>query len=135
MTFARPRRNISSDQRYAFTALARGGWDGRWEDRGHRYRNAPGFENGGGGRHGRRKGRQTDSRFDPCYECTSYNDAGGNGVPLPSFAPLPDYAHGDEGSVGGSVYTNGSQWSRGGGYYSNDMRSQADSASVTSSRY
>lgn len=135
MTFARPRRNISSDQRYAFTALARGGWDGRWEDRGHRYRNAPGFENGGGGRHGRRKGRQTDSRFDPCYEYTSYNDAGGNGVPLPSFAPLPDYAHGDEGSVGGSVYTNGSQWSRGGGYYSNDMRSQADSASVTSSRY
>lgn len=134
MTFARPRRNISSDQRYAFTALARGGWDGRWEDRGHRYRHAPGFDNESGGRHGRRKGRQADSRFDPRYDY-HFEDAGGAGVPLPSFAPLPDYAHGDEGSVNGSVYTNGSQWSRGGGYYSNDMRSQADSASVTSSRF
>mmetsp|Transcript_6834 Transcript_6834/g.14827 ORF Transcript_6834/g.14827 Transcript_6834/m.14827 type:complete len:1057 (-) Transcript_6834:479-3649(-) len=147
MTFARPRRNIASDQRYAFTALARGGWDGRWEDRNHGIRNAPGFGGGGGGggRRGRRKGRQTDSRFDSRYDDCQYEDAGGNGVPLPSFAPLPDYAGagddmstvgGDGGSVSGSVYTTGSQWSnRHGGYYSHDMRSQADSASVASSRY
>lgn len=143
MTFARPRRNIRNDQRYAFTALARGGWDGRWDDRSQGYRNAPGFGDGGGGRsRGRRKGRQADSRFDPRYDY-HYDDAGG-GVPLPSFAPLPDYAGGgddmssvggDGGSVSGSVYTTGSQqWSRG-GYYSHDMRSQADSASVASSRY
>ncbi|KAL7539315.1 hypothetical protein ACHAXR_009176 [Thalassiosira sp. AJA248-18] len=146
MTFARPRRNIQSDQRYAFTALARGGWDGRWEDRSHGLRSAPGFGDGGGGRRGRRKGRQTDSRFDPRYDY-HYDDADGAGVPLPSFAPLPDYAGagggddmssvgGDGGSVSGSVYTTGTQWSnRHGGYYSNDMRSQADSASVASSRY
>ena len=144
MTFARPRRNIASDQRYAFTALARGGWDGRWEDRNNGYRNAPGSGGGGGARRGRRKGRQTDSRFDPRYDY-HYDDAGGGGVPLPSFAPLPEYAGagddmssvgGDGGSVSGSVYTTGSQWSnRHGGYYGNDMRSQADSASVASSRY
>lgn len=143
MTFARPRRNIQSDSRYNFTALARGGWDGRWEDRGHGQRSAPGFGggDGGGGRRGRRKGRQADSRFDPRYD---HYDDGGGGIPLPSFAPLPDYADGDDtssyggdgGSVSGSVYTTGSQsgWSRG-GYYSHDMRSQADSSSVASSRY
>merc|ERR1712032_255265 len=41
MTFARPRRNIQNDSRYAFTALSKGGWDGRWDDR--QYRNAPSF--------------------------------------------------------------------------------------------
>ena len=41
----------------------------------------------------------------------------------------------DGGSVGGSVYTNGLFYSRGGGYHSNDMRSQADTNSVASSRY
>ena len=142
MTFARPRRNMKSDQRYAFTALARGGWDGRWEERGQGYRSAPGFGAEGGGGRGRHKGQQADSRFDPAYD-NYYNGGGGGGggVPLPSFAPLPDYAHGDDmsqtdgGSVGGSVYTNGSFYSRGGGYHSSDMRSQADTNSVASSRY
>lgn len=143
MTIARPRRNVSNDNRYAFTALARGVWDGRWESQGRR--TAPGFggggdEDGGGGgrRRNRRKGRQADSRFDPRYD--HQHDEGG-GVPLPSFAPLPEYAHGDDmshdgSSVSGSVYSSQSRWSRGGGYYpSNDVRSQADSASYTSSRY
>lgn len=142
MTFARPRRNMKSDQRYAFTALARGGWDGRWEERGQGYRSAPGFGAEGRGGRGRHKGQQADSRFDPAYD-NYYNGGGGGGggVPLPSFAPLPDYAHGDDmsqtdgGSVGGSVYTNGSFYSRGGGYHSSDMRSQADTNSVASSRY
>ena len=142
MTFARPRRNMKSDQRYAFTALARGGWDGRWEERGQGYRSAPGFGAEGGGGRGRHKGQQADSRFDPAYD-NYYNGGGGGGggIPLPSFAPLPDYAHGDDmsqtdgGSVGGSVYTNGSFYSRGGGYHSSDMRSQADTNSVASSRY
>jgi regulator of nonsense transcripts 1 len=142
MTFARPRRNMKSDQRYAFTALARGGWDGRWEERGQGYRSAPGFGAEGGGGRGRHKGQQADSRFDPAYD-NYYNGGGGGGggVPLPCFAPLPDYAHGDDmsqtdgGSVGGSVYTNGSFYSRGGGYHSSDMRSQADTNSVASSRY
>jgi regulator of nonsense transcripts 1 len=132
ITFARPRRNIANDSRYAFTALARGGWDGRWEDRNNGgYRSAPGFGGGNGGRRGRRKGRQTDSRFDPRYDY-QFDDSGGNGgVPLPSFSPLPDYAGAgddDGGSVSGSVYTTGS-------YYSHGMRSQAGTASVTSSRY
>lgn len=140
MTFARPRRNMKSDQRYAFTALARGGWDGRWEDRGQGYRNAPGFGVEGSTGRGRNKVRQADSRFDPEYDHYAAG-GGGGGVPLPSFAPLPDYSHGDDmsqtdgGSVGGSVYTNGSFYSRGGGYHSNDMRSQADTNSVASSRY
>ena len=138
MTFARPRRNIQSDSRYAFTALARGGWDGRWEDRG--FRSAPGFGGGGNGRRGGRKGRQTDSRFDPRYDY-QYED---EGVPLPSFAPLPEYMAGregddmsstDGGSVSGSVYTTGSRWSNRHGYDNRDMMSQADSASVASSRY
>jgi hypothetical protein len=142
MTFARPRRNIQSDSRYAFTALARGGWDGRWEDRG--FRSAPGFGGGGNGRRGRRKGRQTDSRFDPRYDYQYEDEGGGGGVSLPSFAPLPDYMTGrdgddmsstDGGSVSGSVYTTGSRWSNRHGYYSRDMMSQADSASVASSRY
>ena len=141
MTFARPRRNIASDQRYAFTALARGGWDGRWEDRNHGYRNAPGFGGGGGGgggRRGRRKGAQTDSRFDPRYDYQYDESGGGGGVPLPSFAPLPDYGDdyssvgGDGGSVAGSVYTTNSQWSDRHGY---SVRSQADTASIASSRF
>lgn len=145
MTLARPRRNVGNDTRYAFTALARGGWDGRWEDRGHR--TAPGFggEGGGGGRRNRRKNRQSDSRHDPRYDNQGYHDNGGHdgGVPLPNFAPLPDYGHGDDmshdgSSVSGSVYSNQSRWSRGGGYYpSNDAQSQAGSqaASYTSSKY
>ena len=154
MTFARPRRNLAGDSRYAFTALARGGWDGRWEDRNHGFRhpdNGEGFKRGGERRRGRnRKGQQADSRFDPRYDGVQHYDDGldgGAGVPLPSFAPLPNYAGsvvddmssvggGDGGSVTGSVYTTGSQWShRNGGYFSHDVRSQADASSVASSRY
>ena len=101
MTFARPRRNPASDSRYAFTALARGGWDGRWEDR--RDRPAPGFG----------RNRQSDSRFDPHYkkqrdtaapaaEEANNTAAGASGVPIPRFAPLPTYNGGDDlSSVGG----------------------------------
>ncbi|KAL3801039.1 hypothetical protein HJC23_002332 [Cyclotella cryptica] len=142
MTFARPRRNISNDSRYAFTALARGAWDGHWENRNRKYGGgAPGLGGGGGGRRGgrNRRGGQTDSRFDPRYDNSSYygdDQSMSTGVPMPNFAPLPDYAvddmssvgGGDGGSVSGSIYTTGSQaqWSRHGGYYS-DVRSQADS--------
>ena len=101
MTFARPRRNPAGDSRYAFTALARGAWDGRWEDRRDREAapTAPGPRRGG------RRDEQTDSRFDPRY--TNSAGAGGysndrNGLPIPSFAPLPNYAGGDDASsVGG----------------------------------
>lgn len=116
MTFARPRRNpYANDSRYAFTALARGGWDGRWEDRrrGNGQHHAVGFTSsrggGGGGRH-RGKETQSDSRFDPRYENSSYDDRNdrssnnnansNNGLPIPSFAPLPSYAAGDDLSVG-----------------------------------
>ncbi|KAL7481216.1 hypothetical protein ACHAW6_006890 [Cyclotella cf. meneghiniana] len=142
MTFARPRRNIANDSRYAFTALARGAWDGHWEDRNRRYGgSAPGLVGGAGGRRGgrNRRGGQADSRFDPRYDNSSYygdDQSMSTGVPMPNFAPLPDYAvddmssvgGGDGGSVSGSIYTTGSQsqWSRHGGYYS-DVRSQADS--------
>jgi hypothetical protein len=141
MTFARPRRNIANDSRYAFTALARGAWDGHWEDRNRGYGGgAPGFGGGGGGRKGRNRRGQTDSRFDPRYDNASYygdDQSMSTGVPMPNFAPLPDYGGVDDmssvggtdaGSVSGSIYTNTSQaqWSRGGGYYS-DLRSQADS--------
>jgi len=114
MTFARPRRNIAAnDSRYAFTALARGGWDGRWEDRRHdrHQQHAPSFSRGGGGG-GRYRGKekQSDSRFDPRYE-GSYDERNdrssndhhhNNGLPIPSFAPLPNYAAADDvSSVGG----------------------------------
>jgi regulator of nonsense transcripts 1 len=160
MTFARPRRNPASDSRYAFTALARGGWDGRWEDRGRgdRPQNAPGFRSGA---RGRGKEKQADSRFDPRYENSGFegpdgNDGGGpGGLPIPSFAPLPSYAGGDDqSSVGGdSAYDSQYGGSRatvlsqrkedrrgpslgyfvggpGGSYYSNDVRSQADNGST-----
>lgn len=148
MTFARPRRNLEGDSRYAFTALARGGWDGRWEDRRNYRGNAPGFGEGGGGGGGRRgrnhRNRQSDSRYDPRYDHAQHYDdrSMSTGVPMPNFAPLPDYGGADDqSSVGcgssvysGSVYTTGSaaQWSRHGGY---DARSQADTASMASGRY
>ena len=117
MTFARPKRNLASDSRYAFTALARGGWDGRWDDRrdGHPH-NAPGFRNDRRGRRG--KHEQSDSRFDPRYE-NGYGGYDGNnhgvsntGLPIPSFAPLPHYAGADDlSSVGGdSQYEQSSQF-------------------------
>lgn len=104
MTFARPKRSLASDSRYAFTALARGGWDGRWEDRRNdRPHNAPGFRSSG---HGRGKDRQSDSRFDPRYETGGLpNDREGSGpaggLPIPTFAPLPNYGADDLSSVGG----------------------------------
>mmetsp|Transcript_25711 Transcript_25711/g.38818 ORF Transcript_25711/g.38818 Transcript_25711/m.38818 type:complete len:978 (+) Transcript_25711:1-2934(+) len=98
MTFARPRRNPAGDSRYAFTALARGGWDGRWEDRRDQQQNAPNLRRG-------RRNEQTDSRFDPRYNSTvNYsNDTRQNsGLPIPSFAPLPSYIGADDASsVGG----------------------------------
>lgn len=116
MTFARPRRNPASDSRYAFTALARGGWDGRWEDRRNRgdQAAAPGFRSGG--RRGRRKDEQNDSRFDARYNEASYDQdippqKGENGLPIPNFAPLPSYAGGDDASsVGGDSAYGGSQF-------------------------
>jgi regulator of nonsense transcripts 1 len=107
MTFARPRRNPASDTRYAFTALARGGWDGRWEDRrdASRTHHAPGFGRSSGGR-ASKDTTQTDSRFDSRYENRNDNgnapNVNSSGVPIPSFAPLPNYAGADDlSSVGG----------------------------------
>jgi regulator of nonsense transcripts 1 len=120
MTFARPRRNPASDSRYAFTALARGGWDGRWEDRRNNGdSSAPGFRSGG--RRSRRKDEQSDSRFDSRYNNYTYEDTnpktGNNGLPIPNFAPLPSYAGGDDASsVGGDSAYSGSQF--GGSRYS-----------------
>jgi hypothetical protein len=88
MTFARPRRNPAADSRYAFTALARGAWDGRWEDRQNRM--APGFG----------RNRSSDSRHDAQYEHSA--DSRKTGAPIPNFAPLPAYAGTDDlSSVGG----------------------------------
>ena len=113
MTFARPRRDPASDSRYAFTALARGGWDGRWEDRRDRSHLpvAPGFRstNHNNSWGGRKNERQVDSRFDARYEEDGYNNnnvtgtTNSNGLPIPSFAPLPSYAGGEDdlSSVGG----------------------------------
>merc|ERR1712032_928288 len=113
MTFARPRRNPAGDSRYAFTALARGGWDGRWDDRRHS-RNAPSFRSGG--RRGYGKNSQNDSRFDSRYGSYEYDGDshamnGSNGLPIPNFAPLPSYAGGDDSSsVGGESSYGGSQF-------------------------
>mmetsp|Transcript_36703 Transcript_36703/g.80318 ORF Transcript_36703/g.80318 Transcript_36703/m.80318 type:complete len:1068 (+) Transcript_36703:116-3319(+) len=139
MTFARPRRNPAGDSRYAFTALARGAWDGRWEERPDRNNNSTAFRNGG--RRGGRREKQTDSRYDPRYATSNlpmYAEEGGGGnLPIPNFAPLPSYSGGDDmssvgdgGSVyGGSQYDNRSMYS-GNDYYAHDMRSQADTLSV-----
>eukprot|EP00536_Pseudo-nitzschia_multiseries_P017192 jgi/Psemu1/224056/e_gw1.1423.1.1 len=116
MTFARPRRNPAGDSRYAFTALARGGWDGRWDDR-RGTQTAPGFRSGG--RRGYGKDKQSDSRFDARYGSYEYdgessngvNNGGANGLPIPNFAPLPTYAGGDDASsVGGDSSYGGSQF-------------------------
>jgi len=132
MTFARPRRNPAGDSRYAFTALARGAWDGRWEERNGNGRapvhSSSAFRGGGGGRRGRgRREEQSDSRFDPRYETgTAYDHGHSNarGLPIPNFAPLPSYAGGDDmssvGGDGGSIYGGsqfgGSQHHRGHGH-------------------
>jgi len=119
MTFARPRRNPAGDSRYAFTALARGAWDGRWEERNGRgrshIRHSSAFRNGGRRNRSRRE-EQTDSRFDPRYETgATYNqgDSNARNLPIPNFAPLPRYAGGDDmssvGGDGGSIY-GGSQY-------------------------
>jgi hypothetical protein len=122
MTFARPRRNPASDSRYAFTALARGGWDGRWEDRRGRADQpaSPGFHSAsrrGGGGGGRRKDEQNDSRFDTRYNNFNYDqeasakNSTSNGMPIPNFAPLPTYAGADDASsVGGDSAYGGSQY-------------------------
>ena len=115
MTFARPRRNPAGDSRYAFTALARGGWDGRWDDR-RGTQTAPGFRSGG--RRGHGKDKQNDSRFDSRYSSYEYgestngmNNNGSNGLPIPNFAPLPNYTGGDDASsVGGDSSYGGSQF-------------------------
>mmetsp|Transcript_5429 Transcript_5429/g.7904 ORF Transcript_5429/g.7904 Transcript_5429/m.7904 type:complete len:1069 (+) Transcript_5429:55-3261(+) len=119
MTFARPRRNPAGDSRYAFTALARGAWDGRWEDsNGHgpsHSNHSIAFRNSGRRRRNRRD-EQSDSRFDPRYRpsgASSYEN-NGEGIPLPNFAPLPSYGGGDDmssiGGDGSSIY-GGSQYS------------------------
>ena len=145
ITLARPRRNISGDSRYAFTALARGGWDGKWDEKQDRTHDSTAFRSGSGRG---RKDKQTDSRYDPRYSSSNmplYGDSGG-AMPIPNFAPLPSYAGGDDmSSVGGdvgSVY-GGTQpgdapshhpdMYNGGDYYAGDVRSQADTLSVTGS--
>ena len=112
MAFARPRRNPVGDSRYAFTALARGAWDGRWDDRerhGDREAKvAPGFRS-------RHKDAHSDSRFDPRYSKSSGYDnseARGGGLPIPKFAPLPSYGADDVSSVGGDSQYSQSQFSR-----------------------
>eukprot|EP00529_Nitzschia_sp_RCC80_P005463 CAMPEP_0113504498 /NCGR_PEP_ID=MMETSP0014_2-20120614/34747_1 /TAXON_ID=2857 /ORGANISM="Nitzschia sp." /LENGTH=1043 /DNA_ID=CAMNT_0000399611 /DNA_START=152 /DNA_END=3283 /DNA_ORIENTATION=- /assembly_acc=CAM_ASM_000159 len=104
MTLSRPRKDPTTDSRYAFTALARGGWDGRWDDR-RNSQNAPGF--GNGNRRNNRRDRQADSRYDQRYDQDyddgSHRNGRNGGAPIPSFAPLPSYAVGgdDASSVGG----------------------------------
>merc|ERR1712183_543058 len=94
-------------------ALARGAWDGRWEERKDYGRshadNSTAFR--GLSRRGKScREEQSDSRFDPRYgfDDTS-NKHNGGGIPLPRFAPLPNYPGGDDmSSVGGdalSVYS------------------------------
>jgi len=100
MTFARPRRNPAGDSRYAFTALARGAWDGRWEEKpGHgRMQNSTAF--GGRRRRGKGGGGQGDSRFDPRYKKYEVDELNAKGLPIPNFAPLPSYGGDDMSSVG-----------------------------------
>ena len=111
MTFSKPRRNPACDSRYAFTSLARGAWDGRWDDRGRRElesKVAPGVR-------ARRNDEQTDSRFDPRYNSKSrydLSDTRSGGLPIPKFAPLPNYGADDLSSVGGDSQYSQSQYSR-----------------------
>jgi len=159
MTFVRPRRNPAGDSRYAFTALARGAWDGRWEEGkelgGSQVHNSTAFR--GLSRRGKsRREEQSDSRFDPRYgfDYTS-NKHDGGGIPLPSFAPLPNYTGGDDmSSVGGDglsvysgfqhykknqrggfhdLYISGGPSSISGESYLHDVRSQADAGSLSGS--
>jgi regulator of nonsense transcripts 1 len=104
MTFARPKRNPTTDSRYAFTALARGGWDGRWDESQQRRGPAQAASGWRGGESGRVKDT-SDSRFDSRYDAAAASYSHGknsNGLPIPSFAPLPNYGGADDlSSVGG----------------------------------
>jgi regulator of nonsense transcripts 1 len=97
LPITRPKRNPIGDSRYAFTALARGGWEGRWDDR--RDESGPGFRMAG---RSRGKETQSDSRFDSRYENSGgHQGPAPSGIPIPSFAPLPSYGADDLSSVGG----------------------------------
>jgi len=106
MTFPRPKRNPATDPRYAFTALARGGWDVvRWDESASRRGGRNGNNAFGFGKN------PADSRFDPRYEQKGGSNnpdpapRSNSNLPIPSFAPLPTYKHGsnndDLNSVGG----------------------------------
>lgn len=137
MSFARPKRNVTGDSRYAFTALARGAWDGKWEEKAGygQAQSSKAF-----GRSG--KGRRGDSRFDPRYKKYDVQTLNDNALPIPHFAPLPSYAGaddmssvGDNGSVyGGSQYSGysygGSQFGGSRSYFRGGPGSQADAGSV-----
>jgi regulator of nonsense transcripts 1 len=126
MTFPRPKRNPATDPRYAFTALARGGWDVvRWDESAASRGGHGGGGGGGGGRRGNSNNAlgfgksPADSRFDPRYKSGNNNNNNNNNnneppptrsgnnsdLPIPSFAPLPSYGGGgtndDLSSVGG----------------------------------
>ena len=164
MTFPRPKRDPARDPRYAFTALARGGWDVvRWDESVHHHQhhhhsrrnhhNHHHHNNNGNHAMGFGRSPMNDSRFDPRYNHNddnpllhhnnnnnnnnnmyNPNTTSGNasGLPIPSFAPLPNYTSGsgladDLSSVGGdSAYDSQYGNSRGGGagYYSSSQQQQ-----------
>jgi len=118
MTFPRPKYNRNDDEKYYMTALARGGWDTRWEGDGG---------GGGGGHHsnsnrnrggrGGRNGPNYDSRHDPRYSNSNRDDLGaggpgGGGSNNFNFAPLPSFEGEDARmgmGMGADMYNNSQQ--------------------------
>ena len=144
MTFPRPKRDPARDPRYAFTALARGGWDVvRWDESAHYNHHHGRGRNSNNNAAGFGRSSGSDSRFDPRYNGNNNsnnnnnvygsNTSGGSNLPIPSFAPLPTYNAGGGGagddlsSVGGdSAYDSQYGNSRGGSLYSQQQRNHKD---------
>jgi hypothetical protein len=133
MTLAHPKRDSASDSRYAFTALAWGGWNRRWDDLRHRGNAETGLRSGptASSRVVARITRyETESDYD-----NHHNDqrVGSSDLPISNFAPLPSYAgRGDDtSSVRGDIAYDSQYGVSRLSFFSQLKEDRADQVSVT----
>jgi regulator of nonsense transcripts 1 len=89
LLISKPRSNKQDNERYLNTALARGGWTGRWDDAGaRRSRGGPRMGRGSGYRSSK-KVPGMDSRHDAKY--ANLNSVAEDEASTANFAPLPGF--------------------------------------------